>query len=80
MSRHSVIKSPFHFRYCILVIIKVGDDAEVLYFVTKSKAEMEEWIHAFREGIRGQLNWLQLHILQSLFLHEYIQLLQTMTT
>ena len=35
----------------ILVIIKVGDDAEVLYFVTKSKLEMEEWIHAFREGI-----------------------------
>ena len=34
-------------------LIKVGDDAEVLYFVAKSKAEMEEWIHAFREGIFG---------------------------
>ena len=40
-----------HKAYLLHILIKVGDEAEVLYFAAKSDAEREEWITAFRKGI-----------------------------
>ena len=45
------VKLITHEAYLLCISIKVGDEAEVLYFAAKSDAEREEWITAFRKGI-----------------------------
>jgi len=40
-----------HEAYLLFISIKVGDEAEVLYFAAKSDAEREEWMTAFRKGM-----------------------------
>jgi len=47
-----------HEASLLCISIKVGDEAEVLYFAAKSDAEREEWITAFRKGMRcNYIHW-----------------------